>query len=80
MTLDVMKGKDDKVYVIEINSKAGMPFDITVKLYKNIFEDFYGRKIDPESEKNLEMISTELKQKTLEKEKGKFTIENNEIQ
>jgi len=79
MTLDVMKGKDDKVYVIEINSKAGMPFDITVKLYKNIFEDFYGRKIDPESEKNLEMISTELKQKTLEKEKGKFTIENNEI-
>jgi len=79
MTLDIMKGKDDKVYVIEINSKAGMPFDITVKLYKNIFEDFYGRKIDPESEKNLEMISTELKQKTLEKEKGKFTIENNEI-
>jgi len=79
MTLDIMKGKDDKVYVIEINSKAGMPFDITVKLYKNIFEDFYGRKIEPESEKNLEMISTELKQKTLEKEKGKFTIENNEI-
>jgi hypothetical protein len=79
MTLDVMKGKDDKVYVIEINSKAGMPFDITVKLYKNIFEDFYGRKIEPESEKNLEMISTELKQKTLEKEKGKFTIKNNEI-
>lgn len=76
MTLDVMKGADDKVYVIEINSKSGMPFDITIKLYKNIFEDFYGRKIDPESDKNLEMMATELKQKTLEKEKGKFTIKD----
>lgn len=74
MTLDVMKGKDDNVYIIEINSKAGMPFDITVKLYRNIFKDFYGKNVGPDSDKNLEMMATELKQKTLEKEKGKFTI------
>jgi hypothetical protein len=79
MTLDVMKGKDDRVYIIEINSKAGMPFDITAKLYKNIFKDFYGKNVGPDSDKNLEMMATELKQKTLEKEKGKFTMQNRKI-
>ena len=79
MTLDVMKGKDDRVYIIEINSKAGMPFDITTKLYKNIFKDFYGKNVGPDSDKNLEMMATELKQKTLEKEKGKFTMQNRKI-
>jgi hypothetical protein len=53
-----------------------MPFDITIKLYKSIFKDFYGRDVEPESDKNLEMMATELKQKTLQKEKGKFTIQN----
>ena len=76
MTLDIMKGKDDKVYVIEINSKAGMPFDIAIKLYKNIFKDFYGKNVNPESDKNLEMMATELKKITLDKEKGKFRIQD----
>ena len=76
LTLDVMRGVDKKIYVIEINSKAGMPFDISAKLYQNIFKDFYGKRVGPESEKNLNAISTELITKTLEKEKGKFTIQN----
>lgn len=76
MTIDAMRGVDKKLYIIEINSKAGMPFDVSVRLYKHIFEDFYGKKIGPDSEKNLEMIAAELKKKTLDKEKGKFTIQN----
>jgi hypothetical protein len=75
MTIDVMKGADKKIYIIEVNSKAGMPFDITAKLYKSIFEDFYGRKMKPDSDKNLEMIATELNQKTLDKG-DKFKIES----
>jgi hypothetical protein len=74
MTLDIMKGADKKIYVIEVNSKAGMPFDITTKLYRCIFEDFYGRKMKPDSDKNLEMIAVELNQKTLDKDKN-FKIE-----
>ena len=76
MTIDAMRGVDKKLYVIEINSKAGMPFDVSVRLYKHIFEDFYSKNIGPDSEKNLEMIAAELKKKTLDKEKGKFTIQN----
>lgn len=76
MTIDAMRGVDKNLYVIEINSKAGMPFDISARLYKHIFEDFYGKKIGPDTEKNLEMISAEMKKKTLDKEKGKFTIQN----
>ena len=37
MTIDAMKGVDKKIYVIEINSKAGMPFDVSVLLYKKIY-------------------------------------------
>ena len=76
MTIDAMRGVDKKLYVIEINSKAGMPFDISIRLYKHIFEDFYSKNIGPDTEKNLEMIAVELKKKTLDKEKGKFTIQN----
>ena len=43
---------------------------------KKIYEDFYGKKISPDSDKNLAMIGAELKKKTLDKEKGKFTIQN----
>ena len=76
LTLDVMRGVDKKIYVIEINSKAGMPFDISAKLYQNIFKDFYGKKVGPETDKNLNTLSAKLITKTLEKEKGKFTIQN----
>jgi hypothetical protein len=76
LTLDVMRGVDKKIYVIEINSKAGMPFDISAKLYQSIFKDFYGKKVGLETDKNLNTLSTKLITKTLEKEKGKFTIQN----
>jgi hypothetical protein len=76
LTLDVMRGVDKKIYVIEINSKAGMPFDISAKLYQNIFKDFYGKKVGLETDKNLNTLSAKLITKTLEKEKGKFTIQN----
>ena len=75
MTIDAMRGVDKRLYVIEINSKAGMPFDVSALLYKHIYEDFFGKDINAVSGKNLETLGEELKKKTLEKEKGKFTIQ-----
>jgi hypothetical protein len=52
-----------------------VPFDVTALLYKHIYEDFFGKDINAVSGKNLETLGEELKKKTLEKEKGKFTIQ-----
>lgn len=71
---DMMKGKDGKVYVIESNSQPGLPFDSTIKIYKNIYEDFYGQSLDSISNKKINEYSEDLIQKTLNKDKKRFSI------
>ena len=68
--------KDGKVYVIESNAQPGVPFDSTVEAYKKVYEDFYGKPIDEESMKKLDEYSKQMIEKTLEKEKGRFSVKS----
>jgi len=70
---DMMRGKDGKVYVIESNAQPGVPFDSTVQMYKGIYEDFYKKPIDPQSMKQLDNYALELIEKTLKKDKSRFS-------
>jgi len=70
---DVMKSKDDKVYVIESNAMPGTPFDTTVKIYENIYEDFYGHPVDEASQGKLDEYSKELIERTHKKDKKRFS-------
>ena len=74
LCLDIMKGKDGKIYIIESNTQPGLPFDSTVKLYKEMYEDFYGP-IDSKSQEKLNEYSKYLIEYTLEKDKDRFSVE-----
>jgi len=74
---DIMRDKDDKIYIIESNSQPGVPFDSTVVIYKALFEDIYGRPVDEATNDVLNKYSEELIKKTLAKDKGRFKDESN---
>jgi hypothetical protein len=75
MCFDVMKGKNEKVYIIESNSQPGVPFDSTVEAYKHIYEDFYKKPLDKKSLTKLEEYANAMIEKTLKKDGGKrFSI------
>ncbi len=75
MCFDVMKGKNEKVYIIESNSQPGVPFDSTVEAYKHIYEDFYKKPLDKKSLTKLEEYANAMIEKTLKQDGGKrFSI------
>jgi hypothetical protein len=74
---DVMEDQDGKLYVIESNSGPGVPFDLTVQLYRVIFKDFYGREVNSETDKKLAEISDYLDRQTTEREPDLFQLEKN---
>lgn len=71
---DIMKDKKGKVFVIESNSQPGVPFDSTVQIYKKIYEDFYNKPIDEYSSKKLDEYSNIMIEKTLERDKSRFSL------
>ena len=75
MCFDVMKGKNGKVYIIESNAQPGVPFDSTIEIYKNIYEDFYKKPLDEQSLTKLNEYAKTMIEKTLAKDGGKrFSI------
>lgn len=72
---DVMESKDGKLYIIESNSQPGVPFDSTVAIYRVLFEDFFGRPVDPATDAALKALSKELCAKTIEVDDKRFFID-----
>jgi glutathione synthase/RimK-type ligase-like ATP-grasp enzyme len=71
---DIMEDQEGKAYVIESNTMTGMPFDIALELYKEIFKDHFGKEISPESSKEIENLSDKLIQRTFDREDNKWEI------
>jgi len=72
---DIMEDKKGKLYIIESNSQPGVPFDSTVQAYRQIFNDFYGRDVSLDTNKELEKLSDYMDKKTLEIDPKRFEIE-----
>jgi len=73
---DIMEDQDGKLYIIESNSMPGVPFDSTVDIYRVIFEDFYGRKVDAETEAKLKELANYMNNKTVTMDGGdRFSVE-----
>lgn len=67
---DIMEDQEGKLYIIESNVMPGVPFDATIQIYRTLFKDFYGREVNPETDKKLKELSNELEQKTLKMDGG----------
>lgn len=74
ITFDIMEGKDGKLYIIESNAQAGVPYDSTIEIYKAIFNDFYGKPCDAKTTKYLDELSQFMCDKTLEIDPDRFEI------
>ena len=67
---DIMEDQDGKLYIIESNVMPGVPFDATIQIYRTLFKDFYGREVNPETDKKLKRLSNDLDQRTLKMDGG----------
>lgn len=74
LTLDIMEDQDGKLYVIESNSQPGVPYDSTIEIYKQLFQDFYGRECDEKTMNYLSELSEFMCNKTLELDPDRFEI------
>jgi len=70
LCFDFMEDQDGKVYVIEANTMTGVPFDITIDMYKLIFNDFYKRPVNAKTEAELGVLSKKLIKRTMDRSKG----------
>ena len=71
---DIMEDQSGKLYVIESNVGPGVPYDSTIEIYKQIFNDFYGRQCDDKTMKHLQELSDFMCNKTLELDPDRFEI------
>jgi len=74
LTFDIMEDQSGKLYVIESNSQPGVPYDSTIEIYKQLFQDFYGRQCDQKTLAYLEELSDFMCNKTLELDPDRFEI------
>ena len=71
-----MEDQDGKLYIIESNSMPGVPFDSTVDIYRVLFEDFYGRSVDAETNAKLKELAKYMIDKSAKLDGGdRFTVE-----
>jgi hypothetical protein len=76
ITFDIMEDQGGKLYVIESNSQAGVPYDSAVHIYRNIFKDFYGRDVNDKATAKLADLSDFMNQKTLDSNPERFEIKD----
>jgi hypothetical protein len=62
------------LYIIESNSQPGVPFDLTVQIYRTLFKDFYGREVNAEADKKLAEYSKYLDNRTVNLEPDRFEV------
>jgi glutathione synthase/RimK-type ligase-like ATP-grasp enzyme len=73
---DIMEDQDGKLYVIESNSMPGVPFDSTVDIYRVLFEDFYGRPVDSDTDAKLQELADYMIKRSAELDGGnRFRVE-----
>jgi hypothetical protein len=73
---DIMEDQKGKLYIIESNAMPGVPFDTTVDMYKCIFNDFYGRSVNKDTEIKLQEFADFMLEKSKNMDGGKrFTFE-----
>ena len=74
--LDLIKDINEELFIIEINSQPGIPFDVSVNLYKMIYEDFYKKELSSETLVQLDLYANELNLMTVQDSNNHFTIDN----
>jgi glutathione synthase/RimK-type ligase-like ATP-grasp enzyme len=74
--LDIMEDEEGAVYIIEINSQPGLPFDSTVMMYKAIYNDFYKTKLSQRGEYDLSIFASDLDMMTVQNSNNRFLIGN----
>jgi len=72
--LDLMKDEDGAMYIIEINSQPGLPYDASVKLYHSIYNDFYDKEMSEDTMHRLGNFASDLDMKTIQNTNNRFII------
>lgn len=73
---DLMLDRKGKIWVIESNARAGVPFDVPVQLYKEIFMDVYKRPVNSACNRMLKQIAQGLIDTTIRMQPDRFEVKS----
>ena len=73
---DVVKDSKNKLYLIEVNSQPGLPFDGMSRIYQLMYEDFYKEGLSEIIKERFNIFSNDLNIMTIRSDTNRFSIES----
>ena len=75
-SIDLMIDEDGKPWVVEMSSEFGVPFGVMAPIYKEVYQDYYGNKLNLTDEEQIDMYREKDIDATIASDKKRFSVED----
>ena len=74
-SIDLMIDKDGKAWVVEMSSEFAPLYGVMSHIYKKVYQDYYGKKLNPADEAQINMYQKKDIESTVAFDKERFSVE-----
>ena len=74
-SIDLMVDSDGKPWVVEMSSEFAPLFGVMAQFYKKVYHDYYGKKLNPGDEAQVDMYQKKDVDTTINFDKKRFSVE-----
>jgi hypothetical protein len=70
-----MVDSDEKPWVVEMSSEFAPLYGVMAQFYKKVYQDYYGKKLNPSDEAQIDMYQKKDVDTTINFDKKRFSVE-----
>ena len=74
-SIDLMVDTDGKPWVVEMSSEFAPLYGVMAPFYKKVYQDYYGKKLNPTDEKEVDTYQQKDITSTIDFDKKRFSVE-----
>jgi hypothetical protein len=74
-SIDLMVDSDEKPWVVEMSSEFAPLYGVMAQFYKKVYQDYYGKKLNPSDEAQIDMYQKKDVDTTINFDKKRFSVE-----
>lgn len=74
-SIDLMVDEDGKAWVVEMSSEFAPLYGVMSHIYKRVYQDYYGKKLNPADEAQINMYQKKDIESTVAFDKERFSVE-----
>ena len=74
-SIDLMVDTDGKPWVVEMSSEFAPLYGVMAFMYKKVYQDYYGKKLHPNDEAQIDMYQKKDIEGTIRTDKKRFSVE-----